>query len=71
MKIDTSSFRKIYHVDAEGKYAYYKLGKCSVCGKETSQCDASLLWDGIVDYICSDECDSKYWSSLVDQTEEE
>ena len=79
MVIDTSAFRKTYRVDAKGKYAHYKSGKCSVCGKETSQCDASLLWDGLVTYICSDGCNREYWkmlfpheaNGLVDQTEED
>ena len=67
MVIDTSSFRSKFHVDEEGKFAHYKEGKCEVCGKVTSQCDASLLWDGLVTYLCSEECASKYRHDISDK----
>lgn len=62
-KIDTSTFRIKYRIDAEGKYGHYKEGKCSMCEKYTSQCDASLLWTGVVAYLCSDQCYKEYWTS--------
>lgn len=62
MKIDTSSFCAKYKIDDNGKYGHYKTGVCEVCGKETTQVDATMLWDGIPVYLCSDECHDKYWN---------
>lgn len=62
MKIDTSPFRLKYRVDEKGKFARYEQGTCVVCGKATTQVDASLLWYGLVTYICSDECHRFYWT---------
>lgn len=64
MTIDTTYFRATYKVDEEGKYAHYKKGKCEVCGNTTTQCDASLIYDGLVTYLCSDKCHDEYWISL-------
>lgn len=71
IKIDTSAFRKEYSIDENGKFGQYKSGKCRICGKETTQVDASLLWDGLVTHLCSDICYGEYWGSLVNQTKED
>lgn len=69
--IDTTPFRKKYSIDENGKFGHYKSGKCEICGKETTQVDADLLWCGLPTYLCSDKCHSEYWSGLVDQTKED
>ena len=65
MKIDTSEFRKRYRVDDNGRYAHYKIGECEICGKETTQVDAALLYDGLPTYLCSEKCYAEFWRVLI------
>lgn len=62
-KIDTTEFRKIYRIDDNGKFGHYKEGKCIVCEKSTTQCDADMLFCGIPTYLCSDECHFEFWKN--------
>lgn len=73
MDIDVKPFREKYNIKEDSDFAYYKHGKCVVCGKDTTQCDAAMLWYGIVTYLCSDECYKQHWQiiSLTGQTKEE
>lgn len=61
MEINTMAFCKKYQIDNNGKYGHCNSGKCMVCGKDTTQVDAALLWDGIATYLCSDNCYAIYW----------
>lgn len=69
--IDIAPFRKKYRIDENCKFGHYKSGKCEICGEETTQVDADLLWCGLPTYLCSDKCYSKYWSSMIDKTKED
>lgn len=62
--INTEHFRKKFKVDDDGVWAIYKEAPCEVCGKLTSKCDATMLWDGLHTPLCSDECMCKYWSKI-------
>lgn len=61
----SESFRRRYNVDAANKFAQYKIGECEVCGKETTQVDAALLYVDLPTYLCSEECYAKYWRVLI------
>ena len=63
LKEAVQKFREAYSIDENGRFGHYKSGNCKVCGKSTTQVDATMLWDGIVTHLCSDECHDAYWSN--------
>lgn len=66
MVINTSAFRERFSIDEEGKFGHYKSGLCETCRCLTSQVDATMLWDGIPTYLCSNECYDAYWTKISD-----